>query len=773
MSESDSPRPLNRLEVLYGIRVSNLDAQFYTAFLVFTGGAFLIGFARFLGLNDFWLGVLIALPALVGILQVPGGIWSDTVESRKRFCIPLAFGQRLPWLVIVFLPLLASAQWTASLFILCVTLAGVAGALVNPAFINWLSDLVPEEHRGWFFARRTAFAGWIAVALSLPAGFAFDHIKAAAGEQTAFLITFGLGVACSFASLYFFTRIPEPPRPAAAPKRSWKEATQSVSYVLRDRSIRNVLVFFIVFAFATTFPSAFLADYMLGPLKMSYTTIQIFGTIQSAILILSTRMWGYLTDKFGSKPVVFITAFGVMPTMLMWMAANPAEPVATLWYLAIGHVIAGLFWSGAGISQLKLIVEASPEEHRTVSVGAISSVTAVMMGVAPLLAGVMMQSLRGAVPDETRFSLLFGTTAILRLAACLLVLPIRDTKSRSVRDMVQQIGGLTPSGVLALRALGKTSDTEGREAAVERLGDSKMEMAIEELERVLSDPQPSVRRKAVSALSKIGGDRAAQVIGNLLREHPEYVVEEMIEALAVTGTANSSGILAPFLKNPSPGIRLAAARALGDIGGKGAVEALTDVALPGGDPDLRRVAVRALGTTGAKEGFEAVVDALDASEASVRIVAAEAVADKEIRSGHALLLEMLPKENGMVAAEMAYALGAVGDLSDDIHILEAMQRLTDPMARGRAALGLARLYGVEQQLYRLFVLSGMDLDRVILAVLRRDHPAAAEKYSMGDENGSLLALAAEPVSTERIRLLANQPSREMFLLSVALLSDAA
>lgn len=766
---SREPEPLNRDEVLRGIRISNWDAALYTAFLVFTGGPFLIGFARYLQLNDFWLGVVIAMPALVGILQFYGSIWVDTKPSRRAAFFPISLLQRIPWILIAFLPLLTVAFPRAAVFILCITLHGIASSMLNPGWIGWLGDLVSEQHRGWFFARRTAITGWVSVSVALPSGYIVDQIKASYGEAHAYAATFGLGVVAIFVSWYFWTRIPEPPRPPGVKPRTWPEALQSLAFVRKDKSFRRVVLFFVLFSFATTFPAAFFADYMLGPLKMGFATIQIFGTIQSGTLILCTKMWGYLADKYGAKPVVFITGMGVVPIMLCWLLTSPEHPTATIWYLAVGHVLGGLFWSGAGISQLKLIIETSPDEHRTVCVGAISSFTAVTMGLAPLAAGTLMQGLRGHVPeDHMRYVILFGITGVLRLIAALFVLPIRDPKSRSVADLVHQLATVTPSGVMALRALGKKKDPGSTEAAVERLGDSKMEMAVEELEHVLTDPQPSVRRKAVEALSKIGGDRAAQVIARQLRQHPEFVVEEMIEALGETGTEASTATLAPYLESPSPGLRIAAARALGAIGGADAVEALKRVAYPGGDPDLRRVAVRALARTGSEEGYDAVVDALDASEASIRIVAAEAVAAQKIEAAIPLLRTMLPREGGMVAAEMAYALGSVGALSDTDIILEAVRRLEDRLPRKRAVLGLGRLYDVETRLYRLMVLTGMELDEELLGALKT-HREASALFSAGDEAGAIRALAAEPDAHELIRRLAEQPTRESFLLSVALL----
>ncbi len=771
-SMEEGPQSLDRSEVLRGVRISNWDAGVYTAFLAFTGGAFTIGYARLAGLNDFWLGVLVGLPALVGIANIPGSIWGDTMASRRLFCIPFALLMRVFWVIIAILPWLPLWFPSGGVLIACLALTGLSSAIIGPAFLGWLGDLVPEGQRGWFFAYRTAVCSWVAVALGLPAGLLVDQIKAHFDDHLAFATAFGLGVIAMLASYYFFARIPEPPR-ATVQKRSLREAISSLGFAFTDRSMRPLYLFFLLVAFSTSFPGAFLPAYMLEELKMNYATIQILGTVSAISTILSTKMWGFLTDKFGSKAVLAVATAGVVPIMGLWIATNPEHMTATYIYLVIGNIFGGVFWAGVGIAQLKMMIEAAPEEHRSVSVGAISALVAVVMGVAPMVAGVVMNATAGHIINEYRYETLFGITLGFRLLAAGSVFFIRDRGQSTVKTLVTQLGSVTPTGVMALRSLVRKHDPESREAAVVRLGESKMEIAIDELAKVLSDPQPSVRRKAVIALGQIGGSQAAEVIVEHLRQRPEAAIEEMVDILAQLGEVSAVEALVPLLQHPSPSMRLATARALGRIGGLQAVAALIAVALPGGDPDLRRTAIRALGGTGAAEATEVVIDALDAPEASIRIVAAEATAALGIREAAQMLRDMLPKVDGAVAAEMDYALGAVGEADDLDRIMRSVERLHGGFPRQRAVLGIGKLLGVESDLYRLFVLQGMELDAAVLKTLRKPNSQGYQEvircYSQGDEAAALRALASLPDAPPVIRTIAGVPCRETFLLSIALL----
>jgi HEAT repeat protein len=751
------------------------DAALWSAFLVFTTGAFLVGFARLLGVNDFWLGVMMALPALVGILQIVGSVWGDAFESRRQYCIPLALAIRFSWVGIALLPLLPAVFPRAALLLLLLAAAGAAASLTNPPFLGWLGDLVPEEYRGRFFGRRAAVAGVVTLCVALPAGFLVDHIMAAYSQKTGYAVAYWLAVVAVFLSFYFFSRIPEPPRPSGA-KRTSKDAAASLRYALTDPDFRWVLIPFATFSFAALIPSAFFADYMLGPLHLKFAVIQVYTMLATASSIATTGFWGYLVDKFGGKPVLIISVAGAAPVTALWGFVTPDNMVVGHALLATAQIFGGAFWCGIGISQIKLMIGFAPDQHRTVAMGAITSLTAIAGGIAPMLGGALMELLKGFIVGPARYETLFLIGALARALTVPLMFRLPDPKSRTLREMVSQLTGMTPKGMIALRALVTKADAGSRAAAAEKLGESRMQMAVEALGQALRDPQPTVRRKALAALSQIGGAEATSLIVQSLREHPEDADEEAVEMLGRVHTQAAAEVVAPLLASPSPGLRTTAARTLGGIGGEVAVRALVEAARPGTEPELRRAAIRALGQTGDPAGFDLLIDALDAPSPGVRMAAAEAVGRLGIRDAAPLLRQMLPQEEGAVAAEMAYALGSVGEAEDLDALLDVVRRVSEGLPLQRSALGVARLLDVESHAYRLMLLQGMERDTAVLQVLRSrrhrsgDWRRASQRYSEGDEIGALESLAAAPDADPRLRRLLEVKSPEALLVAVALVA---
>src|SRR5690606_29228002 len=110
--------------------------------------------------------------------------------------------------------------------------------------------------------------------------------------------------------------------------------------------------------------------------------------------------------------------------------------------------------------------------------------------------------------------------------------------------------------------------------------------------QALGDPSPRVRREAAEALSRLGTLDASNALTAFIKAHPELVEEETLVALGFTPGPNNAEILGTFLKDPSPILRRAAAKALGRTNDPNSVAALTEAALQRQDPDLRRASIQ-------------------------------------------------------------------------------------------------------------------------------------------------------------------------------------
>ncbi|MFO7898251.1 MAG: HEAT repeat domain-containing protein [Planctomycetota bacterium] len=158
--------------------------------------------------------------------------------------------------------------------------------------------------------------------------------------------------------------------------------------------------------------------------------------------------------------------------------------------------------------------------------------------------------------------------------------------------------------------------------ALGRCGPS--ELGLAELKKALKDPSRRVRRAAVDAIGRVGGERRAELI-------------------------------APAAGSDDPGIRAAAARALGRSGDEAALEPLLNLAK---DESVlvRATAVAALGGLPRKKSLVAIVRAAEDADRRVRFAALQVLSRIHLPSAYAALFGMLDDVDRKVRADARNAL---------------------------------------------------------------------------------------------------------------------
>jgi HEAT repeat protein len=157
---------------------------------------------------------------------------------------------------------------------------------------------------------------------------------------------------------------------------------------------------------------------------------------------------------------------------------------------------------------------------------------------------------------------------------------------RYIADALGEIGDV--KAVEPLCKLIQHESPHVRGAAAEALGKIGDVQALESLFVALNDVDPShlrfsIRKKAAWALGKIGDKRAIQPLMNIARDesfHARFARAAACEALgeiAQIGDQQILALLASALQNKDSDVRLAACKALGNIGDEQVLEQLDKV----------------------------------------------------------------------------------------------------------------------------------------------------------------------------------------------------
>jgi Ca2+/Na+ antiporter len=92
------------------IKNSFADGIFATVFATLTGGVFLTGFALYLGMSEFAIGLMAAMPYAATLFQLPASIMITRKGKRKGVTVISAACGRLMWLLILSAALLSPAS---------------------------------------------------------------------------------------------------------------------------------------------------------------------------------------------------------------------------------------------------------------------------------------------------------------------------------------------------------------------------------------------------------------------------------------------------------------------------------------------------------------------------------------------------------------------------------------------------------------------------------------------------------------------------------------
>jgi len=761
----------NRLENLQTLRSSTYDAAFSTAFITLTTGAFLVGFVQSLGGSDLWIGLLASIPSLCGVLQIPGAIWGRAYPSYKRFVTPGGAAWRFLHLPLLILPVLAAPD-SLKLVVLtiCVGLASAIIAVVNPIYNDWLAEMIPANSRGYYFSRRNAVRAAVGAIVGVSGGVALDSFRAQDKEKLGFSVIFGLALVCACVSFFFYLRMADLRR-ANPVRQDLRKTLASFAKPFGDRGYRRVLIFMAVFVTGQVFCGPLFAAFARESLKLDFKIIQSAIMMHALGNVLCAGIWGFLSDRFGNKPILILVGASLALNLIPWALCVPGQTTFNTVILLSSHLVMGATWSAVALCQFNLLLSTADPDDRANYIGAGMAVTTVIGGLAPLAGATLMASLRGSFAPEFAYKIVFGVTACIRIIAILFLIPVKEEGAGAFRETLRNLRTFTPQGLRTIRSLRTSDDARSRVAAIQNVGAQGFSAATEEVIKALHDPQPRVRRQAASTLASLGDERAIEALIHMLKDHPALVEEGIIESLGTLAHGEALEALVPYLRSPSSVIRRAAARALGRLGDERAIPYLALAAVEPGDIDLRRAALQGLRMLGAKDAGAAIAAALTDPHPSVRIAASEAVSELDLKEAAPALRRSLADHFDEASSEAAYALGVVGDRDDLPVILRVAAKCESMITRRRCLLAVARLLGVEAETYRLMLKEGIALDtelmdamRIPLRTNRRLRPAL-NRFSEGDETGALQVLV-KAYPSDWMKVLAAQPVEELFLVAV-------
>lgn len=174
------------------LKNSIIDGMFANMFATLTGGLFLTGLAMYLGMNEFMIGLLSAIPFLTTIFQLPASYYLEKKGVRKPLTTRGALAARLLWLPIMIIALMPGMSiFPKSIIVLMLIFMSQSFTAVSfVSWLSWISEIVPDRIRGKFFGTRNMLCGAAGMATMIIFGTLLDFLKSREMLSSGFSLVF-------------------------------------------------------------------------------------------------------------------------------------------------------------------------------------------------------------------------------------------------------------------------------------------------------------------------------------------------------------------------------------------------------------------------------------------------------------------------------------------------------------------------------------------------------------------------------------------------------
>lgn len=418
-------------------------------------------FQKEIGFNNFHFGLASAIPSLATISQLIAALLIERTGLRKFQFLHCGTAHRLMWIPIALVPLLLPTPSPLAVWAVLAMLAisWFNESLGRPAWMTWMSDLIPRRIRGRYFAFRGRITSVIMIAVVIGLGLLMDknwavwnfvndtlHLNFIHGESEAqksklMLYTicgvYFVGALFGATDILLFSRIREV-RPSVShltPPSTESIRSQLVSMFVEpfgDRLFRNYVFYSFALTFSITCSDIYYWLFSMRKLGFnSSATNLLFLVFAPIAALLASPFWGRQIDRWGRRPVLILTTIGATISLLPWFLATPSTPhpqfVETALNWASSHlsqlvgqgpwnvvsrqtpigaymlamsglIMAGISWSGIGLAQLGVVLDLGSGSGRSKTVAASYVLVSVGGFLGGFVGGCVTEWLDGCTP---------------------------------------------------------------------------------------------------------------------------------------------------------------------------------------------------------------------------------------------------------------------------------------------------------------------------------------------------------------------------------------
>lgn len=455
-SSTQSPKPPDQFPE--GVGWLFIFQSFNAVNFTIAMGSPMILLIRFLGGSELHVGIVVAIPALMVVLQL---VSSGLVE-RLGYRSSMMIGWGLRSLLLLFiapLPLLVgrySPEVLLGVLIAAQLGFNIIRGLTSGAWFPWLSQLIPDSIRGKYIGIEQRIINFSAFSTLLLSGLILSGENPAPWKYSAIVI---FSIIVGVTSAYFLKRSPDRAVPVVAKQPKTNRMAHLWAVIVeswKSPAYRRTLRYFVLVNLAIFPVQGFLILYIKE--NLGYTTGQTlkFQALNTLGVMLSSVVWGTLCDRYGSKPVLKIVVSGILLLYSVWLGFAVGAVPPVWWLILILQLLWGVVMSGHVIATVKMMLSCCPKKDLTLEMSVLQVSIALCAGMAPLLIGALLNWSRPSVltqvtPQSPSFAVLFFVCILGCIGALYLISRMKEPTAKTYRSLLGYVILDWPARVFKVR----------------------------------------------------------------------------------------------------------------------------------------------------------------------------------------------------------------------------------------------------------------------------------------------------------------------------------
>jgi MFS family permease len=401
-----------------------------------------------LGASATVLGIVLALPALLNILQIPAARFVEAMGYRAfvlyGWTVRAAFV--LAMAGVALLPEKIEALTRVALLLLLLFAYNASRGISLCGFLPWVTQWIPEEVRGRYVSRDQMSSALATLGAMILAAFYLVRPEA----KYAYGLLFFASFVTAIISLWFLRRIPDVPVP------QFSQNPERVPYkeMLFYPPFFKLLVYNAVFLVAQAGSGVFWIPLLRDSFAATDSLILWMMVLSSAVSAVCLWGSGHLVDRVGSRPVLGLATLLFAIHLSCWCSVAARVLPFNLTAIFLVQCTAGISISLFNLANTRLVMSTVPPMGRSHFFALYTVVISLVSGVFPIFWGMLLDALAGWGISWSRwqwnqYSVAYAAVAVITIVALVLRNALSESRAMTTDAFLRELLVETPSRAIS------------------------------------------------------------------------------------------------------------------------------------------------------------------------------------------------------------------------------------------------------------------------------------------------------------------------------------